>query len=555
MIKKLAVSAASVLTAAVITAFPMCASAFSVEQIQTEMPDINVFYTSDSGEGDVELMLDNVPLKTTEPQSFFDTGMPACYYLLIDDSGSVTAPQMEAVKNALKNNCTFIRDTDTVNIISIGTLDKLFSGSISDEGYTQAVDSFINNKQDTFLYEALDSVNNDIASKNSSYGVRNIIIAVSDGLDDSNGRATYEDVAVKLLNTGVPLYALGISGNYGSDLTSFGELAKRTGGDMTPFTADECETVFDELGERITSCKVIKGRAENNLVGETRTVTVRCLAQNYSSNFSVFPVRWIPDMVPPEMVAFEKISDHQFKVEFSENVRGADTVEAYSLKRHYVEMELVSVVYNSDNGKYTATLTTKDEIDPSDYMISTKGVYDISNENNALSGNLSLRIKGDTQEYIEPESMYKNDKTLTYLVIASIVLLMAAMLAVIGFVLRKKPLDNTEKHDKHADEDKHVNLPPHSMIIRVNDGRTLRVNIRDKIVVGRSQENDIYFNDMNMSRVHFTIEYLEGRCYLTDNNSFTGTYVNGERVGINGLELNKGDEVSAGHTSMIIRWE
>ena len=96
MIKKLAVSAASVLTAAVITAFPMCASAFSVEQIQTEMPDINVFYTSDSGEGDVELMLDNVPLKTTEPQSFFDTGMPACYYLLIDDSGSVTAPQMEA---------------------------------------------------------------------------------------------------------------------------------------------------------------------------------------------------------------------------------------------------------------------------------------------------------------------------------------------------------------------------------------------------------------------------------------------------------------------------
>ena len=151
--------------------------------------------------------------------------------------------------------------------------------------------------------------------------------------------------------------------------------------------------------------------------------------------------------------------------------------------------------------------------------------------------------------------MYKSDKTLTYLVIASIVLLMAAMLAVIGFVLRKKPLDKTEKHNKHADEDKHVNLPPHSMIIRVNDGRTLRVNIRDKIVVGRSQENDIYFNDMNMSRVHFTIEYLEGRCYLTDNNSFTGTYVNGERVGINGLELNKGDEVSAGHTSMIIRWE
>ena len=126
MIKKLAVSAASVLTAAVITAFPMCASAFSVEQIQTEMPDINIFYTSDSGEGDVELMLDNVPLKTTEPQSFFDTGMPACYYLLIDDSGSVTAPQMEAVKNALKNNCTFIRDTDTVNIISIGFFPEVF---------------------------------------------------------------------------------------------------------------------------------------------------------------------------------------------------------------------------------------------------------------------------------------------------------------------------------------------------------------------------------------------------------------------------------------------
>ena len=46
MIKKLAVSAASVLTAAVITAFPMCASAFGVEQIQTELPDITVVYTA-----------------------------------------------------------------------------------------------------------------------------------------------------------------------------------------------------------------------------------------------------------------------------------------------------------------------------------------------------------------------------------------------------------------------------------------------------------------------------------------------------------------------------
>lgn len=555
MIKKLAVSASAILSAAVISAFPMCSSAFSVEQIQTEMPDINVFYTSDTGEGNVELLLDNVPLETSEPKPFLSTDMQACYYLLIDDSGSVTEPQMSAVKNALKNNCGFIRETDMVNLISIGTLDTLFTGSIADEGYSEAVDSFVNNKQDTFLYEALENVNDDIVSKNSNYGVRNIVIAVSDGLDDSDGRATFEDVAVKLINTGVPVYALGISGNYGSDLGSFGELAKRTGGDMTPFTADQCETVFDELGERLTSCKVIKGKAENNLVGDKRTITVRCLAQNYSSSFSVLPVRWIPDLAPPEMTYFEKISDTQFKVGFSENVRGADNIENYTLKRHYSDFPVESVIYGEEDGEFSVIINTKNEIDSSDYMLSTRDIYDISNENNPLTGTMSLNLKGEeTEEFIETEDPYQNDKTMTYLICAAVILVIAVLLAILGFAFRKKKNDAVGD-DSGSKQDDDKNIVPHQMIIRVNDGRTLRVNIRDKVVVGRSQENDIFFNDMNMSRVHFTIEYIEGRCFITDNNSLTGTYVNGEKVGINGAEINKGAEVSAGHTSMIIRWE
>ena len=71
-----------------------------------------------------------------------------------------------------------------------------------------------------------------------------------------------------------------------------------------------------------------------------------------------------------------------------------------------------------------------------------------------------------------------------------------------------------------------------------------------KTTVGRGPENDVFLDDVTVSRHHGAFYVGEGRLSVHDNGSTNGTYVNGQQV--DDAELMPGDEVILGKYHLIV---
>ena len=93
-------------------------------------------------------------------------------------------------------------------------------------------------------------------------------------------------------------------------------------------------------------------------------------------------------------------------------------------------------------------------------------------------------------------------------------------------------------------------------ILRVNDGgepRSLRVPPGAVRTVGRGARADFVVSDTLMSRVHCRLSASGRQLVVEDLDSTNGTFVNGARVDIVGLE--EGDRVRLGRAELIVRSE
>jgi serine/threonine protein kinase len=68
------------------------------------------------------------------------------------------------------------------------------------------------------------------------------------------------------------------------------------------------------------------------------------------------------------------------------------------------------------------------------------------------------------------------------------------------------------------------------------------------LTLGRAKSCDIQVNDPQVSRQHATLEFDGQNCTVYDEGSANGTFVNGQRVGAEGLPFNLGDDLSIGTT-------
>ena len=59
---------------------------------------------------------------------------------------------------------------------------------------------------------------------------------------------------------------------------------------------------------------------------------------------------------------------------------------------------------------------------------------------------------------------------------------------------------------------------------------SLPTNRETVITIGRSADNDIFLDDVTVSRKHAQFEFLDASWVITDQGSLNGTYVNNQRV-------------------------
>lgn len=91
--------------------------------------------------------------------------------------------------------------------------------------------------------------------------------------------------------------------------------------------------------------------------------------------------------------------------------------------------------------------------------------------------------------------------------------------------------------------------------VHMADGEieNLTQTVRKKLVIGRSDFSDLYFDDEKISRRHFEISYKKGNLYIRDLGTTNGTLVNGIEVKIP-RKLQPGDQIQAGETRFIVGW-
>lgn len=577
MVKKIVSLIAA--AALVSSAAAIDAKAFSVDQIQAEMPDLSLYVSSDSEvtKDNIEVMLDYKSLSIENVQNFSESGQSINYFFLIDDSGSVPYNQMEALKRLLGSMDQYVRADDTIELISIGQLKTLYSGKGVTDEYRQAVTGLVNNQQETYLYEALSNVSDTILSQSSGNDVRNVVIAFSDGFNEAVGMTSYSEITDALREAGVPLYAMGITSTDNSGLEQFGELARSTGGDMYTFEPETCDQIYADLDSKIKNCYLVTAKADNNIISGERTVVVNYTPEDFSKEYKIEPKKWVPDTEAPTLTKLEKTGSDQLKVTFSESVLSADSVKNYDLRYDGKSVDLKNIAYSEENGKYTAKITASEDLISGKYELSVSGITDNSNEKNAVSNSVSAEIEGvepATEALIISGEDDSSSSALIWIIIIAAVILLAGLGVLIFFLMKKKnepePViapPGGDRVENSSIKQMGQNVKHHVMIegmdsgaitllISSDDGAAneIKLTVNGSLSVGRSTSNDLYFDDINMSRSHFVIDKTSTGYFIRDCGSMSGTYLNGQRLEPGSAPLNPGDTISAGRTKMTIRW-
>lgn len=97
-----------------------------------------------------------------------------------------------------------------------------------------------------------------------------------------------------------------------------------------------------------------------------------------------------------------------------------------------------------------------------------------------------------------------------------------------------------------------VSLPLGSalLVVRLGNGEGERFLLdRDKIVAGRSEEADVFLNDVTVSRTHAEFIRHGSEFEVRDLGSLNGTYINRDRI--DSYVLKPGDELQIGKYRMV----
>ncbi len=95
--------------------------------------------------------------------------------------------------------------------------------------------------------------------------------------------------------------------------------------------------------------------------------------------------------------------------------------------------------------------------------------------------------------------------------------------------------------------------PSQAATLGLTDGR--RQGLRDRLSLGRADDNDLRLADRSVSRHHAVLFWTDGRWCIEDRASVNGTFVNGTRVPFGSTHpLRHGDRIRLGTEELVFSW-
>ncbi|MFI3172706.1 MAG: FHA domain-containing protein [Eubacteriales bacterium] len=544
-----------------------------VEQLNGEMPNIEVYFYSEESPQEATLELNKEIITATSITSVEESTNH--HFFLVDCSGSISYTQMEAIKTAIS---TFIIDKnaqDTVTLISFGTtVDVLIDAQTDVTMINETVASLEANQNDTLFFDSLAKAAT--LSEELPEMDRCLLYVFSDSVDYNLGGYTEDEVENLLNNAGLPLYGFGFESGTKESLDNFGALARATGGEIAIINEDNLITTFEETVEEIHSAYIAKFVASTNILptrGEAATLTID---NNVAYEMNTNITEYISDELAPEIISATQLENGTVEVVFSENVSGANIADNFIVKDSGGTVIPVSAsVYEEE--KQMATLTFVAMPETGTIQIATNHINDISQDENLIANTMDLEY---TNTAAEKESI-KNESTVevvvqesmtgAYIGMLILVMILAVIIIIIVTQKRKKIQDDIEACD---DQRRNTDLQQRQLagetgkahfqmeegkqklvVLEVSNisGASNRVElaIAQTMFIGRSDICDVVFDDIKMSRQHFVIEDTENGFTIT-NLSQGGTLLNGIQIN-NTRPLRYGDVIEAGNQRIVFK--
>lgn len=186
-------------------------------------------------------------------------GQGCSYIFCIDISKSVKKEEMQEIKDSMTAFVNNMSANDYVRIITIGSEITSVCDSTQDKNaLNSAIQGIERNADYTYLYKGLSFAMDGQRKRRENIPERAAIILFTDGMDDSDGAYTAEQVMDDFSATRIPIYAVGLKGQDSkANLNSVGQIAQQSGGNIYSYSDMGITEAVQTIGNIMqNSCQV-----------------------------------------------------------------------------------------------------------------------------------------------------------------------------------------------------------------------------------------------------------------------------------------------------------
>jgi hypothetical protein len=203
------------------------------------------------------------PARVDAVVPFAETGEGVARVFLVDISKSLKPAQFAQVRAALLNGIEAMGEQDQAALLSFGTGVKLRQDFTPNKMALKAkVMELAPSDEQTFFHQGLLRALEIGSRLDEGLPKRRVIVTLTDGLDDTAGGVTADEVLARLRETRIPIYAIGfasppVSATQQAGLKALGEFARRSGGQYLDARDGGLETAYADLRRQIGEALVV----------------------------------------------------------------------------------------------------------------------------------------------------------------------------------------------------------------------------------------------------------------------------------------------------------
>ncbi|MGN0242410.1 MAG: vWA domain-containing protein [Candidatus Weimeria sp.] len=245
--------AALIFAASFFTDTAQAAEKLSIEQVKLAPPDMDVYVrTSDNSDfssvkpSDITADLSGHSYTVKSIENEGNTTDGVFYAFMLDVSASIPQDSLDAAVGAIREIANDMNSADKLAVITFGDKVNVVSdGSKPVKSTLQALKGIKADDQNTAFYSAMDSL---IKVTKKAGDLRTVAVVFSDGVEDTKGDMTEDELIDTLKQSGVAVYAMQVGKNVTSTTTRhLKKFIKVTGGKVLEFNASNAKKTVKSL--------------------------------------------------------------------------------------------------------------------------------------------------------------------------------------------------------------------------------------------------------------------------------------------------------------------